>query len=121
MQHQLAASTWLAMPSGKKCKKHLQFQGWRHDVGLPGIKDHLGGQGCLPHAHQHEELPVLISGPLRLLDFVVPLLDEAGDDCIQVQGGGLLGQKLELCPALAHQRSSSEGWFRLRLKNLLKS
>mmetsp|Transcript_41851 Transcript_41851/g.87389 ORF Transcript_41851/g.87389 Transcript_41851/m.87389 type:complete len:265 (+) Transcript_41851:757-1551(+) len=83
-----------------------------HDVGLPGIKDHLGGQGCLPHAHQHEELPVLISGPLRLLDFVVPLLDEAGDDCIQVQGGGLLGQKLELCPALAHQRSSCRVAFR---------
>ena len=77
-------------------------------MGLPGIEDHLGGQGCLSHAHQHEELPVLISGPLRLLGFVVPLLDEAGDDCIQVQGGGLLGQKLELCLALA-QRSSSEG------------
>ena len=66
--------------------KKLHVQGWRHDVGLPRIKDHLGGQGCLPHAHQHQVLPVLIRGSLRLLGFVVPLLEEAGDDCIQVQG-----------------------------------
>ena len=55
-------------------------------MGLPRVKDHLGGQRCRPHAHQDEELPVLVSGPLCLLGFVVLLLDEAGDDCVHVQG-----------------------------------